>query len=258
LNPCFRIIRVARGFTAPTGLLCCHPPRRSAGSYPTAGLKNLLRNVLARLTGDSSAAACIFRLDTSYGGGKTHGLIALTHAANGMNGVANIAEFIDPKFVPTSKIRIAAFDGENADPANGRSMDDGILAHTPWGEPACSLAGKAGYERVRKSDESHTAPGAETLAELFGGEPCIILLDELSVYLRKARNLHGNAAGDHRCAQFRRICDCVECSQTVRSKRGIVPSTAGNDPCGRVTWATPRHADLAPITKIPFPGFVGA
>ncbi len=28
-----------------------------------------------------SAAACIFRLDTSYGGGKTHGLIALTHAA---------------------------------------------------------------------------------------------------------------------------------------------------------------------------------
>jgi predicted AAA+ superfamily ATPase len=127
------------------------PTRFFANTYPTAGLKNLLHNVLARLTGDSSAASCIFRLDTSYGGGKTHGLIALTHAANGMKGVANIAEFIDPKFVPTSKIRIAAFDGENADPANGRSMDDGILAHTPWGELACSLAGKAGYERVRKS-----------------------------------------------------------------------------------------------------------
>ena len=76
------------------------PARFFANTYPTAGLKNLLRNVLARLTGDSSAAACIFRLDTSYGGGKTHGLIALTHAANGMKGVANIAEFIDPKFVP--------------------------------------------------------------------------------------------------------------------------------------------------------------
>jgi len=128
----------------------------------------LLANVLARITGDPSATAYIFRLDTSYGGGKTHGLIALVHAANGMKGVANVAEFVDSKFVPKTKIRIAAFDGENADPANGRSMDDGILAHTPWGELACSLADKAGYERIRKSDESHTSPGAETLAELSG------------------------------------------------------------------------------------------
>lgn len=186
-----------------------------ANTYPTAGLKNLLRNVLARLTGDSSAAACIFRLDTSYGGGKTHGLIALTHAANGMKGVANVVEFVDPKFVPTSKIRIAAFDGENADPANGRSMDDAILAHTPWGELACSLAGKAGYERVRKSDESHTAPGAETLGELFGGEPCIILLDELSVYLRKARNLHGNAAGEQLSAFLTSLFKAVESNPRV-------------------------------------------
>ena len=191
------------------------PARFFANTYPTAGLKNLLRNVLARLTGDPSAAACIFRLDTSYGGGKTHGLIALTHAANGMKGVADIAEFIDAKFVPTSKIRIAAFDGENADPANGRSMEGGILAHTPWGELACSLAGKAGYERVRKSDESHTAPGAETLAELFGGEPCIILLDELSVYLRKARNLHGNAAGEQLSAFLTSLFKAVENSPRV-------------------------------------------
>jgi predicted AAA+ superfamily ATPase len=191
------------------------PARFFANTYPTAGLKNLLRNVLARLTGDPSAAACIFRLDTSYGAGKTHGLIALTHAANGMKGVADIAEFIDAKFVPTSKIRIAAFDGENADPANGRSMEGGILAHTPWGELACSLAGKAGYERVRKSDESHTAPGAETLAELFGGEPCIILLDELSVYLRKARNLRGNAAGEQLSAFLTSLFKAVENSPRV-------------------------------------------
>ena len=170
---------------------------------------------MARLSGDSSAAAAIFRLDTSYGGGKTHGLIALTHAANGMKGVANVSEFVDPKFVPTGKIRIAAFDGENADPANGRNMADGILAHTPWGELACSLAGKAGYERIRKSDESHTAPGAETLAELFGGEPCLILLDELSVYLRKARNLHGTAAGEQLSAFLTSLFKAVESNPRV-------------------------------------------
>ena len=70
-------------------------------------------------------------------------------------------------------------------------MGDGILAHTPWGEIAYALAGPAGYERVRRSDEEGTAPGAETLAELFGGEPTLILLDELAVYLRKVWQAQG-------------------------------------------------------------------
>ena len=68
-------------------------------------------------------------------------------------------------------------------------MGDGVLARTPWGEIAYSLAGKGGYERVRSSDEHHVAPGADTLRELFGGLPTLILLDELSVYLRKARRI---------------------------------------------------------------------
>ena len=68
-------------------------------------------------------------------------------------------------------------------------MKEGHLAFTPWGEIASALAGKDGYDRVRKSDENRVAPGAETLRELFGGEPTLILLDELSVYLRKVRNL---------------------------------------------------------------------
>ena len=100
-----------------------------------------------------------------------------------------IAEFVDPSLLPQSHVRIAAFDGENADPANGRRMEAGLLAYTPWGEIAYALAGKDGYARVRKSDESGIAPGAETLRELFGGEPTLILLDELSVYLRKVRKL---------------------------------------------------------------------
>src|ERR1035437_5575605 len=191
------------------------PDRFFSNTYPTEGLKNLLRNVLARLTGEGSAAAAIFRLDTSYGGGKTHALIALTHAANGMKGVANVAEFLDPKLVPSVKIRIAAFDGENADPANGRSMGDGVLAYTPWGELAYSLAGKAGYDRVRRSDESHTAPGAETLAELFGGEPALILLDELSIYLRKTRNLQATGAGEQLSAFLTSLFKAVESNPRV-------------------------------------------
>jgi hypothetical protein len=159
-----------------------------ANTHPTNGLKRLLENVCRRLSGAGGEASAIFRLDTQYGGGKTHALIALVHVANGARSVPNIAEFLDPNILPTARVRVAAFDGENADPINGRLMREGVRAFTPWGELACALAGKDGYESIRKSDEQRTAPGAENIRALFGGEPTIILLDELSVYLRKVHD----------------------------------------------------------------------
>ena len=167
------------------------PAHFFANTYPTGGLRDLLANVCRRLSGVGGEAAAIFRLDTTYGGGKTHGLIALVHAAVGMKGVSDVSEFVDPGLLPTGVVRIAAFDGENADPANGRAMGEGVLAHTPWGEIAYALAGRAGYERLRRSDEQGVAPGAQTLGELFGGEPTLILLDELAVYLRKVWRSQG-------------------------------------------------------------------
>ena len=110
------------------------PARFFANTYPTRELKSLLSNVCTRLTGKSGAVAAIFRLDTSFGGGKTHGLIALVHAARGMKNVSNPAEFLDPELIPTIEVKVAAFDGENADPANGRRMGDDVLAFTPWGD----------------------------------------------------------------------------------------------------------------------------
>ena len=63
-------------------------------SYPTRGLKSLLANVCQRLAEAGGEVAAIFRLDTSYGGGKTHGLIALTHAAHGLGTVPNISDWL--------------------------------------------------------------------------------------------------------------------------------------------------------------------
>jgi predicted AAA+ superfamily ATPase len=67
-------------------------------------------------------------------------------------------------------------------------MGEGIRAFTPWGELAYALGKKAGYEKVRKGDEERVAPGADTFRDPFGGRPTLILLDELSAYLRK---VHG-------------------------------------------------------------------
>lgn len=97
-------------------------------TYPTEGLKELLTNVCGRLSGRGESVSAVFRLDTSFGGGKTHGLIALVHAAGGMKGVSNVSEFLHPALVPTRSVRVAAFDGENSDPANGRPMGDGVRA----------------------------------------------------------------------------------------------------------------------------------
>jgi len=179
------LAQVLRG-TAPAQYV--KPNLFFSNTYPTRGLKDLLLNVCGRLS-TGQGVASIFRLDTSYGGGKTHGLIALVHAVRSGRKIPNIDEFVDPALLPIGNVRIAAYDGENADPANGRKMDCGVLAYTPWGELAAQLAGSKGYERIRKSDESRIAPGSETLQELFGGEPTLILLDELAVYLRKVQSM---------------------------------------------------------------------
>ena len=165
------------------------PVRFFRNSFPTRGLRNLLANVCRRLSGAGGEAAAIFRLDTSYGGGKTHGLIALAHVARGLPPVAGMDDFVDAALLPRGGVRFAAFDGENADPANGRTMGEGVRAHTPWGELAFALAGRPGYDRVKNSDATGAAPGADTLRELFGGGPALVLLDELSVYLRKVQQV---------------------------------------------------------------------
>ncbi|GIU78629.1 MAG: hypothetical protein KatS3mg005_1867 [Bryobacteraceae bacterium] len=162
-------------------------------TYPTRGLRELLKAVCLRLSGKGGEVSPILRLGTQYGGGKTHGLIALVHAARGMQGVANATDFLDPQLIPREVVRIAALDGENTDPANGRQLEPGLKAFSLWGELAYQLGGAAAYERLRNSDEKHIAPGAEVLRELFGSQPTLIMLDEISVYLRKVERAFPDA-----------------------------------------------------------------
>ncbi|MCP4695625.1 MAG: DUF499 domain-containing protein, partial [Gammaproteobacteria bacterium] len=55
------------------------------------------------------------------------------------------------------------------------------------------MAGKAGYESIRRGDEQGLPPGAENIRALFGGKPALILLDELSIFLRRAKQIPGLA-----------------------------------------------------------------
>ena len=135
-------------------------------SYPTRGMRELLKAVLTRLSGRGGEMASIIRLDTQYGGGKTHSLIALVHAVRGMVGVEveKIEEFVDPSLLPRGPVRVAALDGENSDPTNGLTLEPGLRAKTLWGELAYRLAGAEGYRRVQESDERHTPPAPKPSA----------------------------------------------------------------------------------------------
>ena len=122
-----------------------------AHSYPTRGMKELLKAVCKRLSGLGGEVAAIIRLHTQYGGGKTHCLIAVTNAVRGMHGVPNCAEFIDPALLPKGEVRVAALDGENSDPANGLTLEGDLRAYTLWGELAYRLAGVKAIAGSRKA-----------------------------------------------------------------------------------------------------------
>jgi len=147
-------------------------------SYPTRGMRELLKAVCKRISGQGGEVSSVLRLETQFGGGKTHGLIAVVHTVRGAEGVGNIGDFVDPSLLPNGKVRVAAFDGENSDPANGLTLEGDLRAYSLWGDLAYQLAGVDGYRRVETSDRGHIAPGAETIRELFGGEPALILIDE--------------------------------------------------------------------------------
>jgi len=181
-----------------------------ANTYPTKGLKNALKLVALRVLGRPEQVGAVFRLDTQFGGGKTHTLIGLAHAMRGLVGVPNADEFLEPALRSATPIRIAAFDGENADPANGRRLSDTIRAFSPWGELAFALAGEPGYRLVEQSDKEGIAPGADTLRELLGTEPALILIDEIAPYLRKVAGRNAQRAGEQLLAFLTSLMKAVE------------------------------------------------
>lgn len=181
-----------------------------ANTYPTKGIKNVLKLVALRVLGRPEQVGAIFRLDTQFGGGKTHTLIALAHAMQGMAGVPHADEFLEPALRPSKAIRIAAFDGENADPTNGRRLSDTVRAYSPWGELAYALAGEAGYRLVEQSDKEGIAPGADTMRELLGTEPALILVDEIAPYLRKVAGRNAQRAAEQLLAFMTSLMKAVE------------------------------------------------
>ncbi len=120
-------------------------------TFLTSGMKNLLNVAEKRLKGLGGDP--VIQLQTPFGGGKTHSLIALYHKAKEW------------------KVNVVVIDGTALDPRE----------ETLWGEIEKQLSGK--IDRFN----GLVSPGREKLRLLFEAkQPLLILMDEILHYTVKA------------------------------------------------------------------------
>jgi hypothetical protein len=164
-----------------------------ANTYPTKRAISFLREVMGRLAGADPTASPLFRLDTPFGGGKTHTLIALYHLATWRPVAPEVLGRLqlDPSLVPPEPLQVVGVTcDQDLDPANGVEKR-GVRIHHLWGEIAFQLGGPEGYRLVEESDRRGQAPGPHFLERLIGDRPVLLLIDEPAPYMRAM----GPAAG---------------------------------------------------------------
>lgn len=157
-------------------------------TFLTESLKRLLVGGVQRIAGKGGDP--VVQLQTNFGGGKTHSMLALYHLFSGvapsdLAGVDAVLAEAGVKTLPNARRVVLV--GNKISPGNPATKADGTVVRTLWGELAYQLGGKKAFARIAKDDEKATSPG-DLLRELFVEYgPCLVLIDEWVAY---ARQLH--------------------------------------------------------------------
>lgn len=156
-------------------------------TFITEGMRLLLTQVAQRLNGKGGEP--VIQLQTAFGGGKTHTLLAVYHLASrtcstqDLLGIPDLLDRAGLMDVPLS--RIAVLDGTDLAPGQPRKYGKHKV-HTLWGELAWQLGGEEAFEQVAEADGNGTSPGKEALRSLLAAHaPCVVLVDELVAYVRQ-------------------------------------------------------------------------
>ena len=160
-------------------------------TYLTGGLETMLAGAVERVTGRGGDP--VIDLQTNFGGGKTHSMLALYHlfASPDAASLPNVDGFLNKigqtERLPT--VQRVVLVGTALTPGSLRKTEDGDRVRTLWGELAYQLAGERMGDYVGDADTYQRAPGSETLAQLLRDHgPCVILIDEWVSYLRNLFN----------------------------------------------------------------------
>jgi len=148
-------------------------------TYVTQGIQRLVEDVFAALAGDDRDR--VLQLRSPFGGGKTHALAVLYHAAKSPEVLRKLPEV--GELSAPGQVRVAVFDGEKMDPLKPKVVGDGLEIWTMWGWLAWQLGGEELFELVREHDEQRVAPGGDVIAQLIGEGPTLLLLDEVLQYV---------------------------------------------------------------------------
>ena len=168
-------------------------------TYLTEGLQASCSSApLRRLAGTGGDP--VVELQTNFGGGKTHSMLALYHLFSGT-----------PRR-RAGRHRAGAAGGRRAQPAQRPARRAGghralarpapppsptaPIVRTLWGELAWQLGGSDGYDLVAEADRHGVSPGPTCCASCSSASaPCLILIDEWVAYARQLHGMHGLPAG---------------------------------------------------------------
>lgn len=175
-------------------------PREFFGrTYLTDGLSRLIVGAAKRLSGTSGDP--VIELQTNFGGGKTHSMLALYHMAGSTPSadLPGLDQLLSEQglSVPT-KVNRAVLVGTSTGPSDvaQRERDYGRPINTTWGELAFQLGGEEAYQMIAEQDQKGIAPGSNLLEAIFKKcAPCLILIDEWVAYLRQIYKIEGLPSG---------------------------------------------------------------
>ena len=156
-------------------------------TFITEGMRLLLISVARRL--NSQGGDPVIQLQTAFGGGKTHTMLAVFHLATRscpIKDLAGVPALIDEAgLMDVPKANIAVIDGTALSP--GQPWKHGKQAvRTLWGELAWQLGSSEAFAMVKEADANGTSPGKDVLKNLLEKHsPCVVLIDELVAYIRQ-------------------------------------------------------------------------
>jgi len=154
-------------------------------TFLTEGLSALLSEAVERVTG-AAGGTPVIDLQTNFGGGKTHSLLALYHLLSGTPATSfpiEVQNLIGGRVLPD--VQRAVLVGTQISPGQPSVKADGTKVRTLWGELAWQLGGRQAYELIAEADATSSSPGEGLRFLLEYHSPCLILIDEWVAYARQ-------------------------------------------------------------------------
>ena len=168
-------------------------------TYATEGLRRVLTATVARLAGRGGEP--VIGLQTNFGGGKTHTMLALHHLAGAaeagyrperLDGMGPIFEAAGVETL--GPVKRAVFVGTHKGAAEAMHAGNGREIRTLWGYLAWRLGGWQAVDTIADSEAAGTNPGSERLIPILrGAAPCLVLMDEVVAFARQLRGLRYDA-----------------------------------------------------------------